>query len=84
MVDKVQLVLTVNGEDVFVDANPNEPLLACVARALGKTGNAGRPPEEWEVRDANGGRLEISRKVGEFKFAEGTRLFLNLAVAAGG
>jgi len=48
-------------------------------------GNTGRPPSEWQ----GGGTLtvvllETQRKLKDFGFTNGTRLFLSLAVGAGG
>jgi Protein of Unknown function (DUF2604) len=82
--NKIQLIFVINGANFPLEVNVNEPLGAAVARALGESGNSGRPPSEWQVRDSNGVLLETQRHIRDFGFASGTRLFLSLAVGAGG
>jgi len=82
--NKIQLIFIINGTNVPLEVNANETLGAAVASALGQSGNSGRPPSEWQVRDANGVLLETQRQIKDFGFANGTRLFLSLAVGAGG
>lgn len=82
--NKIELIFVINGVNFPLEVNINEPLGAAVARALGESGNSGRPPSEWQVRDSNGVLLETQRHVKEFGFINGTRLFLSLAVGAGG
>jgi hypothetical protein len=81
---KIRLIFIINGADFPLEVNLNETLESAVARALAESGNTGRPPSEWQVRDANGVLLETQRKLGDFGFTNGTRLFLSLAVGAGG
>ena len=81
---KIQLIFIINGANFPLETNINAPLKEAVARALEESGNTGRPPSEWQVRDATGVLLEIERKIRDFGFTSGTRLFLSLAVGAGG
>jgi hypothetical protein len=81
---EIQLVFIINGANFALETNINAPLKEAVARALAESGNTGRPPSEWQVRDAAGVLLEIERKIKDFGFTNGTRLFLSLAVGAGG
>lgn len=81
---KLQLVFIINGANFPLETNINAPLKEAVARALSESGNTGRPPSEWQVRDAAGVLLEVDRKIKDFGFSNGTRLFLSLAVGAGG
>lgn len=81
---KIQLIFIINGANFPLEVNMNETLGSAVARALAESGNTGRPPSEWQVRDANGVLLETQRKLEDFGFTNGTRLFLSLAVGAGG
>lgn len=80
----VTLIFVINGEDVEIKVNVNEPLSAARDQALAKSHNTGRPPSEWEVRDANGVVLPVEQKVKTFNFPNGTKLFLTLRVGAGG
>jgi hypothetical protein len=82
--EKVQLIFIINGVNFSLETNVNPPLKEAVARALQESGNTGRPVSEWQVRDVNGVLLEVERKIKDFGFTDGTRLFLSLAVGAGG
>ena len=81
---KIQLVFIINGADFPLEVNLNQTLGSAVAHALAESGNTSRPPSEWQVRDANGVLLETQRHIKDFGFTNGTRLFLGLAVGAGG
>lgn len=80
----VDLLIVVNGQPISLEANQNEPLRALVNEALGKSGNSGQPAENWELRDAAGNILDLNRRVGDFQFKEGTKLFLSLKAGVGG
>jgi hypothetical protein len=82
--NKVQLEVVVNGTGTALEANIHEPLRAIIPKALEQTGNEGQPPENWELRDANGTPLPIDQKVEDFHFEQGTKLFLNLKAGIGG
>jgi hypothetical protein len=82
--NKVQLEVVVNGTGTAVEANVHEPLRAIIPKALEQTGNEGQPPDNWELRDANGTPLPIDQKVEDFNFQSGTKLFLNLKAGIGG
>jgi hypothetical protein len=82
--NEIELIFVINGANFKLEVNPNETLGSAVARALAESGNTGRPPSEWQVRDANGVLLETQRQIKDFNFRSGTRLFLSLAVGAGG
>lgn len=82
--NKIDLIFIINGANFPLEANLNAPLGAAVEQALSGSGNTSRPASEWQVRDANGVLLEIQRKLNDFGFNDGTRLFLSLAVGAGG
>lgn len=81
---KLELTIVVNGQPTTVEANPNAPLRTIIPRALEQTGNAGQPPENWELRDAAGAPLDLDRKIETFGFALGVSLFLNLRAGIGG
>lgn len=81
---KITLIFIINGVDFSLEANINAPLKEAVARALAESHNTGRPPDEWEVRDANGVLLEMGRSLGDLGLKDGARLFLSLRVGAGG
>lgn len=80
----VHLIFVINGQSFPVKADRNEPLLNAVRNALIESGNTGRPPDEWEVRDIQGVLLPQTRTPQELGLKNGARLFLNLQVGAGG
>jgi Protein of Unknown function (DUF2604) len=82
--DKLELTIVVNGQPTQVEANVHEPLGSIIPQALAQTGNAGQPPQNWELRDANGAVLPLDQRIGTFHFAAGTTLFLNLKAGIGG
>jgi hypothetical protein len=84
MAEKLDIAVIVNGQPTVVTANPNSPLHTIVPRALDQTGNAGQEPDGWEVRNAEGVTLELGRKIKDFGFPPGVRLFLNLRAGIGG
>jgi len=53
-------------------------------KALSVSRNMGRPPENWEIREESGVRLDPLRFVEDFNFVSGVRLFLTLAVGSMG
>ncbi|MDQ3380868.1 MAG: DUF2604 domain-containing protein [Actinomycetota bacterium] len=81
---KVQLEVVVNGQATSVQANANAPLHTIIPKALEQTGNAGQPPENWELRDQSGVLLPLETKIEDFNFRAGTKLFLNLKAGVGG
>ena len=82
--NKIQLAVIVNGQATVVEANLNAPLGTIIPRALEQTGNTGQPPENWELRDAQGTLLDTSQKIGSFHFPPDVQLFLNLKAGVGG
>ena len=80
----IHLIFIINGQSFGVKANRHAPLLEAVSKALSESGNTGRPPEEWEVRDIQGVLLPKNRTPQELGLHDGTRLFLSLQVGAGG
>ena len=81
---KIKIIFIINGQDYPIEANVHAPLMVAVQHALNESDNKGRPPEEWEVRDASGVLLETNRTPKELGLSEGVRLFLSLRVGAGG
>jgi len=82
--NKIVLTVIVNGVSTEVDANLNAPLHTIIPKALQQTNNTGQPPDKWELKDENGSVLDVSKKIEEFNFPEGTKLFLSLKAGVGG
>lgn len=81
---KITLIFIVNGVDVPVEANIHEPLKVARDKALKDSNNTGRPVDEWEVHNEEGQALDPLKKVEALGLSDGSRLFLNLKVGAGG
>jgi hypothetical protein len=82
--NELELAIIVNGQPTVVRANTHAPLHTIIPRALEQTGNAGQPPENWELRDSAGAQLALDQKIGDFNFPPDVRLFLNLKAGVGG
>lgn len=80
----IELLIVVNGQPVPLEVSLDEPLRAVVSQALAKSGNAGQPAENWDLRDDEGHLLDLQKKVSDFHFSEGTKLFLSLKAGVGG
>ena len=83
-VNEMDITVVVNGQPTTVKANLNAPLHTIIPRALEQTGNSGQPPENWELRDAAGSLLDLSKTIEEYGFPANTTLFLNLKAGIGG
>lgn len=82
--NKQEIHVIVNGEPTVVEANLNAPLKTVIPQALAKTENTGQPPENWELRDAQGNELDLRKKIGEYGFGTAVVLKLNLKAGIGG
>jgi hypothetical protein len=82
--NKLELAVVVNGHPVLIEANVNAPLRTVIPKALKASGEIGQPPENWELRDAAGELLDLDRKLEDFGFPPGVKLFLNLKAGVGG
>lgn len=82
--NKVLIAVIVNGQPTVVEANTNAPLETIIPRALEQSGNTGQPPDNWELRDAQGTLLDTSKKISSFAFPPDVQLFLNLKAGVGG
>jgi hypothetical protein len=80
--NKLNLIVVVNGTPEPVEVNVHGPVRTIIVKAL--EGHAGRPPEDWELRDEKGNLLDPSRKIEEYNLQENTTLFLSLNAGAAG
>ena len=81
---KISITVVVNGQPTVVDAIGDAPLGTIIPHALRQTENSGQPPENWELRDAEGNLLDLDKKIEDYGFPEKVRLFLNLKAGVGG
>ena len=81
---KISITVVVNGQPTVVDVIEDAPLGTIIPDALHQTENSGQPPENWELRDADGNLLDLNKKIGDYGFQDKTRLFLNLKAGIGG
>ena len=82
--NEIDLIIVVNGKPEKVPANVHAPLRTAIERALELSGNSGQPVDNWEIRDSGGQLLDLTRKIGDFHFANDARLFLSLKAGVGG
>ena len=80
----VAITVVVNGKPTPLSANLHAPLKTVIPRALELSGNVGQPPDNWELRDANGQLLDQDRKVADLGISAGATIFLNLKAGVGG
>ena len=81
---KISLTVVVNGQPTVVDAFEDAILDTIIPDALRQTENSGQPPDNWELRDADGNLLDLNKKIGDYGFPPKARLFLNLKAGVGG
>ena len=82
--NKITFTVVVNGKDTEVEANVNSPLHTIIPEALRETGNTGQPQENWRILDQPGNQLDPNRKIEDYGFISGTKLFLSLREGVGG
>jgi hypothetical protein len=82
--NQIDIEVIVNGQPTTIRANKNAPLHSIIGQALAVTGNAGQPPENWELRDESGVLLPLDKKIESFNFPPKVKLFLNLKAGVGG
>lgn len=80
----INLLIVVSGAEQHVTINPHEPLANVVREALRLTGNAGQPPEDWELRTDGGLLLDQGTSAGGVGLHDGQVLFLSPRAGAGG
>ena len=80
----MQIVFIVYGENVPVECAQWMSLGTARSWALEDSRNTGRPEEDWDLRDANGTYLDPSRKIADYRFPDGVRIFASIRVGAGG
>ncbi len=81
---ETSITVVVNGQPTVVDAFGDALLGTIVPDALRQTENSGQPPENWELRDADGTLLDLNKKIEDYGFPPKARLFLNLKAGVGG
>ena len=81
MPDSVQVTIVVNGQPTQVQASAEAAVHSLIERALQQTGNAGQPPDNWELRNSQGQAIPVPTKVADIL---GQTLFLNLKAGVGG
>jgi hypothetical protein len=81
MAEKITITIVVNGQPTHVVGDTEAPVGSLIPKALEQTGNQGQPPDNWELRNAEGQPVEVGRPVRDFA---GQTLFLNLRAGIGG
>ncbi|WP_190242149.1 DUF2604 domain-containing protein [Bradyrhizobium algeriense] len=82
--DFVEITMVVNGQPVVIKAVEEQPLHVARQKALEETKNLAQPPENWEIKNEAGERLDPDKKLGEFEFGKEVTLFLSLKAGVAG
>ncbi|MFG2055060.1 DUF2604 domain-containing protein [Micromonospora sp. NPDC048930] len=80
----LDLRIVVSGVEQQVRINNRESLGHAVREALRLSGNAGQPPEDWELRTEAGILLALDVRAEESGLSDGQILFLSPRAGAGG
>jgi hypothetical protein len=81
---KVDLIVSVSGDDVEVKAKIDDTLESVAEKALKKGEHLGRPLSDWVLRDAAGQVLELTRTVSSYGMKDGDVLSLTLEAGVAG
>jgi hypothetical protein len=82
--DESRVEVIVNGKPTVVEYVPHEQGRVLVEKALKQTQNSARPPEDWELRNEKGAKLEQGLRISEYHLKPHDKLFLNLKAGGGG
>lgn len=82
--NKITLSLVINGSTTSFDFAPSQPLHAVIAETLGRTGNTGRPPADWNATNAAGDALDRTKSLSALGLSDGAVVFLTASVGVGG
>lgn len=81
----IELQVSVNGEPaITLTVKANDHLEKVIPQALDASGNVGRPPEDWDIKNEAGDVLDLKKKIEDFGFGDGTLLFLTLKAGEAG
>ena len=81
---KVDLIVTVSGDDVDIKAKADETLESVADRALKKSEHLGRPLSDWVLRDESGQVLDYARTVSSYGLKDGDVLSMTLEAGVAG
>lgn len=81
---KIDVVVVVSGVPRAATVNEHEPLHVLVKDVLRESGDAGRSPDDFELRTEAGALLDLAATVQAIGLTEGQTLFLNPRAGAGG
>jgi hypothetical protein len=82
--NQLHLVIVVSGAPQALSINPHETLEHAVREALRESGNQGRSPAEFELRNQDGALLDQAQRPSDVGVHDGQTLFLNPHAGAGG
>lgn len=78
------LTIVVGGEEAKVPVDEKAPLGSVIPIALEMTGNKGREPDAYELKDEEGHVLDLGQEIEQFHFPKDTLLFLSLKAGVAG
>ena len=82
--NKVTFLAIVNGTEVTLTENLNEPLHVIIPKALNKTEHKGQDPSKWQVKTEAGAELDPKMTLSEHGITEGSKVFISPRAGIGG
>jgi hypothetical protein len=80
----IEIVVVVSGQPERIRIHVHQTLEHLVHEALRRSGNAGQPPSDWDLRTEDGRLLDQSVTVAAAHIHDGITLFLSPKAGAGG
>ena len=74
----------INGVDVYVNIARDKTILDLVVLVCTESNNTGRSFDEWHIHNQRGQQLDGSMIISDSGIEDGSRIFFNLGVGAGG
>ena len=82
--ENLDVIVVVSGQSTTIRVNPHQSVEQLVKEALKESGNKGQPPDQWELRTADGTLVDQGLNIGSAGIVSGTTLFLSPRAGVGG
>jgi hypothetical protein len=80
----ITLRVVVNGTETELKVHPETPLAQVRTEALQKSGNVGRPEDEWQLKDEHGNPYDLTKTVAGVGLHDGDLVWLSLNAGVAG
>lgn len=82
--ENLDVTVVVSGQSTTIRVNLHQSVEQLVKEALKESGNKGQPPDQWELRTADGTLVDQGLSIGSAGIVAGTTLFLSPRAGVGG